>query len=94
VENALYAHPDVSDVAVIGVPDELWGEVPKAIVVQRPGSTVSQEELLEFARTRIARFKVPRSVDFVDALPRNTSGKVLKRELRRPFWEHRASKLV
>jgi acyl-CoA synthetase (AMP-forming)/AMP-acid ligase II len=94
VENALYAHPDVSDVAVIGVPDERWGEVPKAIVVRRPGSTVSEEELLEFGRTRIARFKVPRSVDFVDALPRNTSGKVLKRELRRPYWENRASKLV
>jgi long-chain acyl-CoA synthetase len=94
VENALYAHPDVSDVAVIGVPDERWGEVPKAIVVRRPGSTVSEEELLEFGRTRIARFKVPRSVNFVDTLPRNTSGKVLKRELRRPYWENRTSKLV
>jgi acyl-CoA synthetase (AMP-forming)/AMP-acid ligase II len=94
VENALYAHPNVSDVAVIGVPDERWGEVAKAIVVQRPGSTVSQEELLEFARRRIAGFKVPRSVDFVAALPRNSSGKVLKRELRRPFWENRTSRLV
>jgi acyl-CoA synthetase (AMP-forming)/AMP-acid ligase II len=94
VENALYAHPDVSDVAVIGVPDERWGEVPKAIVVRRPGSAVSEEELLEFGRTRIARFKVPRSVNFVDTLPRNTSGKVLKRELRRPYWENRTSKLV
>jgi len=94
VENALYAHPDVSDVAVIGVPDERWGEVPKAVVVRRPGSTLSEEELLAFGRTRIARFKVPGSVDFVHALPRNTSGKVLKRELRRPYWGNRPSKLV
>jgi acyl-CoA synthetase (AMP-forming)/AMP-acid ligase II len=94
VEEALYAHPDVSDVAVIGVPDERWGEVPKAIVVRRPGCTLSEEELIEFTRTRIARFKVPRSVDFVDALPRNTSGKILKRELRRTYWRDRDSKLV
>ena len=85
VEDALYAHPEVLDVAVIGVPDERWGEVPKAVVVRRPGKTVSEEELLEFGRTRIARFKVPRSVEFVDALPRNTSGKILKRELRRRY---------
>ena len=79
---------------MIGVPDERWGEGPKAIVVRRPGCTPSEEELIEFARARIARFKVPRSVDFVDALPRNTSGKILKRELRRTYWKDRDSKLV
>jgi acyl-CoA synthetase (AMP-forming)/AMP-acid ligase II len=87
VEDALYAHPDVLDVAVIGVPDERWGEVPKAVVVRRPGKTLSADELLEFGRTRIARFKVPRAVAFVEALPRNTSGKILKHELRRLYGE-------
>lgn len=94
VEGVLYAHPDVSDVAVIGVPDEHWGEVGKAFVVARPASAPREEDLLAFARERIARFKVPRSVEFVEGLPRNASGKVLKRELRRPYWEGRESAVV
>jgi acyl-CoA synthetase (AMP-forming)/AMP-acid ligase II len=87
VENALMGHAAVADVAVIGVPDEKWGESVKAMVVRAAGATVTPDELIEFARTRIARYKVPRSVDFVDVLPRNPSGKVLKKELRDPYWQ-------
>jgi acyl-CoA synthetase (AMP-forming)/AMP-acid ligase II len=73
-------------VAVIGVPDAKWGEAVKAVVVRKPGVEISVEELIEFARSRIGGFKVPRSIDFVEALPRNPSGKILKRELRKPYW--------
>jgi long-chain acyl-CoA synthetase len=86
VESALFGHPAVADVAVIGVPDDKWGEIPRAIVVKKPGVDVKPEELIDFARKRIAGYKVPRSVDFVDALPRNPAGKILKRELRKPYW--------
>lgn len=86
VENALHEHPGVRDCAVIAVPDARWGEAVKAIVVREPGATVGAPELIAFARERIAGYKVPKSVDFVDALPRNPSGKILKRELRRRYW--------
>jgi acyl-CoA synthetase (AMP-forming)/AMP-acid ligase II len=86
VENALYDHPAIAEVAVIGVPHERWGESPKAMIVLRPGMTATPEELIEFARTKLARYKCPSSIDFVDALPRNASGKILKKELRAPFW--------
>jgi acyl-CoA synthetase (AMP-forming)/AMP-acid ligase II len=86
VENALYDHPAVAEAAVIGVPHERWGETPKAIVVVRPGHSATEDELIEFCRTRLAKYKCPRTVDFVDALPRNASGKVLKKDLRAPFW--------
>ncbi|MBM3491614.1 MAG: fatty acid--CoA ligase [Alphaproteobacteria bacterium] len=87
VESALFGHPAVADVAVIGVPDEQWGETVKAIVVRKPGMPLSAQDLLGFARQRVAGYKLPRSVDFVEALPRNPSGKILKRELRRPYWQ-------
>ena len=87
VESALYGHEDISDVAVIGVPDEKWGEAVKAVVVPREGSGLSADEVIGYARDRIAGFKCPKTVDFMDALPRNPSGKILRRELRAPFWE-------
>ncbi len=86
VENVLMTHPDVGDVAVIGVPDEKWGEAVKAVIVPAAGSRPSEATLLAFARERLAGFKLPKSVDFAEALPRNPSGKLLKRELREPYW--------
>jgi long-chain acyl-CoA synthetase len=85
VEEALAQHPAVEHVAVIGVPDERWGETVKALVVLRTGAVASADELTAFARERLAGYKLPRSVDFVSDLPRTPSGKVLKQELRERF---------
>ncbi len=82
VERVLYEHPSVLEAAVIGVPDPRWGEVPKAFVVLKPGQSPDAAELIDFCSKRLAKFKVPRTIAFIDALPRNPSGKVLKRELR------------
>jgi long-chain acyl-CoA synthetase len=85
VEEALAQHPDVAEVAVIGVPDERWGETVKALVVLRAGADPEPGELVAFARERLAGYKLPRSLDYVDDLPRTPSGKVLKRELRERY---------
>jgi fatty-acyl-CoA synthase len=86
VEKALLAHPGVYEVAVVPVPDAKWGEVPKALVVMKPGTTVPESELLEFCRAHLTHYKCPRSVEFLDALPRTGTGKVLKKELRKKYW--------
>ena len=86
VENAIMGCPGVADAAVIGVPDDRWGESVRAVVVLRPGAEASAASLMDFCRGRIADYKRPRSVTFIDALPRNPSGKVLKRELREAAW--------
>ncbi len=86
VENALYSHPAVADVAVIGIPSEKWGEEVKACVVLKEGQSLTEDELIAHARRLIAGYKCPKSIDFIPALPRNPSGKILRRELRAPYW--------
>ncbi|TWJ09586.1 long-chain-fatty-acid--CoA ligase [Altererythrobacter ishigakiensis] len=86
VENAIFGHPAVAEVAVIGVPSERWGEEVKACVVCKPGQSVEEGDIIAYARERVAAFKAPKSVDVIPEMPRNPSGKILRRQLREPYW--------
>jgi len=86
VETVMLAHPSVYEVAVIPVPDETWGEAPKALVVLKPGTQATEADLLEFCRSRLAHYKAPRSIEFLPSLPKTGTGKILKRDLRRKYW--------
>ena len=87
IESALFEHDAIADVAVIGIPDEQWGESVLAFVVTKASASVTTDELIDFCRSRLAGYKIPRRVEFIDAVPRNASGKALKKDLREPFWE-------
>ncbi len=93
IENVLYTHPTVLESVVVAVPDDHWGEVPKAVVVLREGAAASEAEILTYCRERLAHFKAPRSVDFVPALPRGGTGKILKREVRERYWAAQAKRV-
>ena len=90
VENVLFAHPAVADAAVIGIPDDKYGETVLAVIVKRAGQDVSAEQIVAHCRRSLGGYKVPRRVEFAAALPRNPSGKVLKKELRAPYWQGRS----
>ena len=94
VERALQEHPAVAEIAVIGIPDEKWGEAVMAIVVPKAGSSVSLDELREFGRTRLGSYKLPKSIEIASALPRNASGKLLKHVLREPYWAGRSKSVA
>jgi acyl-CoA synthetase (AMP-forming)/AMP-acid ligase II len=87
IEDCLYQHPAVAEVAVIGVPSERWGETVKALVVRRAGHDADEAELIGFCRGRLAHFKCPTSIEFRDALTRTATGKLQKFKLRNPYWE-------
>jgi len=87
IESALLEHDDILDVAVIGVPHEKWGEAALAVCVTRSGAELPAASLIEFCRERLGGYKIPRQYLFMDKLPRNASGKILKRVLREPYWK-------
>jgi acyl-CoA synthetase (AMP-forming)/AMP-acid ligase II len=87
VERVLAEHPAVAEVAIIGVPDDRWGEAVKAVVSLKPDAEATEQELIGWCREQLAAFKCPKSVDVLEALPRNPTGKILKRDLRKPYWE-------
>ena len=89
IEEVIQQHPAVKEVAVLGVPDELWGESVKAVVVLNAGETVSEQDIIDFSLDHLAGYKKPRSVDFVAELPKSAYGKILKRQLREPYWATR-----
>ena len=94
VERAIFSHPAVLECAVVSAPDPKWGEVPVALVVLKPGRQLAEEELIEFLTPRIAKFKIPRIVEFTETpLPKTGTGKIVKRELRERFWTDRSRRV-
>ena len=96
IEGVLLTHPKVADAAVFGIPHDDWGEEIKAVIEPAPGVEPSEAlaaEILEFCRGKLARFKLPRSIDFIDEMPRDPNGKLYKRKLRDPYWEGRERKI-
>lgn len=93
VENVLYMHPAILEVAVVGVPDEKWGEAIKAVVVLREGHKATEEEIIAFCRENIARYKAPKSVDFINELPKTGSGKIYKKGLRDHYWQDKGKRI-
>jgi acyl-CoA synthetase (AMP-forming)/AMP-acid ligase II len=89
VERVLAEHPVVAECAVIGVPDDIWGETVKAVVALKPDTSATDDEIIDYCREHLAHFKCPTSVDIIEALPRNPTGKILKKDLRQPYWEGR-----
>jgi fatty-acyl-CoA synthase len=93
IEKVLFQHPAILESAVVGVPDDRWSEVPKALVALRPGATATENELIGFCRGRLASIKAPRSVEFLESLPKGGTGKILKAQLRAPYWEAREKRV-
>ncbi len=93
VEGMLYKHPKVLEAACIGIPDEKWGEVPAALVVLKPGEQATEEDIIAFCRDNLAHYKCPKSVSFIDALPRTATGKIQKNLLRDKFWQGKGKRV-
>ena len=94
IENTLFEHPSVFDVAVFGVPDEKWGEAIKAVVQLKQGKTATEQEIIQWCEEKMSKIKKPKSVDFMDELPRDINGKIYKRNLRDKYCEGRKTKVV
>jgi acyl-CoA synthetase (AMP-forming)/AMP-acid ligase II len=93
IEAILHSHPKILESAVIGVPDPKWGEALKAVVILKSRQTLTEKEIIKYCKEHLAGYQVPKSIDFAPSLPRNPSGKVLKKELRAPFWEGHEAKI-
>jgi long-chain acyl-CoA synthetase len=93
IENVLYRHPAVLEAAVVGIPDDKWGEAVCAHVVLREGQSLTEEELIDFTKEKLAGYKKPKVIKFVDSIPKTAVGKVIRKEIRAPYWEGRARKI-
>ena len=93
VEDALFSHPDVAEVAVIGIPDEKWGELVLGLVVKSAGSALTEDELIAYVKTKLAGYKCPKRIEFRDELARTATGKLQKFKLRAPYWEGREKQI-